>query len=370
MKRKKIVYVFGIICMGMLTACGKPNEEDGIVTPGITNGAELSGDSIEQDISKVLDVTKAPTNAGKKEEVASVVDIVKGEAWELGNLQGNLLNEGWVCESEETLYYRDYNHDNFLCKMNLDGSGKQVLAEEVPRAIQVIGEWVYFIDDDKEGQLYKRIKRVSKEGGEVTVIGEEKVGYCIVTEDGIFYSTKDIKRMNLDGSGRECVYEYAGDGEYAWLSVFGDCIFTGDVLSGKKIYAIKMDGSGQYLLEKGGLFPTVNGDFLWFSGENGEVTKLSLVTGEKKEWNGTYGMRSVQYNDTVYYHSSGAIYAIEEGEKTVEELYPKDPEGKHFIELFWVAADKIYFCDYLNEEDTTVTFQYLDLMTGEVGIVP
>lgn len=369
MKRKKLMYVFGIICIGMLMACGKQSEKEGKVTPGITNEAELSVENAKQDVTKAPDVTEAPTSAGNK-EVASVVDVVKGETWELGNSQGNLLNEGWVCESEGMLYYRDYNHDNFLCKMNLDGSGKQVLAEEVPRAIQVMGEWVYFIDDEKEGQLYSRIKRVSKEGGEVTVIGEEKVGYCIVTEDGIFYSTKDIKRMNLDGSGSSIIDKYTGVGEYAWLSIFGDCLFTEDVLSGKQLYAIKLDGSGRHLLEEGGLFPTVNGDSLWFSGNSGEVTELSLVTGEKKTWNGTYGMRSVQYKDTVYYHSSDALYAIEEGDKIVEELYPKDSEGKHFIELFWVAADKIYFCDYLNEADTTVTFQYLDLITGELGIVP
>lgn len=370
MKRKRIVYVFGIICIGMLTACGKHSGKEDTVTPGITNGAEMSEESPKQDTTKAPDVTKASISVGKKEEPVSVVDVVKGEAWDLGNLQGNLLNEGWVCESEGKLYYRDFNHDNFLCKMNPDGSEKQVLADEIPRAIQVVGNWVYYIDDEKDGKLRGRIKRVSKDGGEVTVIGEDKAGYILVTEEGIFYSSRDIMKMNLDGSGRTVVQEYTGKADYAWLSIFGDCVFTEDVLSGKQLYAVKLDGSGQYLLGEGVMYPTVSGTSLWFSGKKGEFTELSLVTGEKTVWDGTYVMRSVQYKNAVYYHNSYAIYAIKEGDKAVEKLYPNDPEGKHFIDLFWVAADKIYFCDYLTEKDATLTFQYMDLETGELGIVP
>lgn len=369
MKFKKNMYFFGIVCICMMSSCGKPSIED-VVTPDVTSGAEGFEKYTEDKPTKAPTSSPMPTKAEEVVEFANVVDVVNGEAWELGNLQGNLLNEGWVCENEGKIYYRDYNHDNFLCKMNPDGSGKQILAEEIPRAIQVMGDWVYYIDDEKDGELRGRIKRVSKDGGEVTVIGEDKAGYILVTKEGIIYSSGDIVKMNLDGSGRTIVQEYKGKADYAWLSIFGDCVFTEDVVSGKQLYAIKLDGSGQYLLAEGGLYPTVDGDVLCFSGKNGEITEISLVTGEKKVWNGTYGLRSVQYKDVIYYHSLKGVYAIREDGKEVEALYPKEPEGKHFIELFWVAADKIYFCDYLTDEDLSVTFQYMDLVTGELGIVP
>jgi len=364
MKLKKMGNVFGIVCICMMASCGTSEPGESVIAPSVTNGAEVS----ENQIEKV--VTKAPTEETKKTEFANVTEVVVGEVWELGNLQGNLLNEGWVCENDGEIYYRDYNHDNFLCKMNPDGSGKQVLAEEIPRAIQVVGDWVYFIDDDTDGEQWGRIKRVGKNGGEVTVIGEDKAAYMFVSEEEIIYNSRDIKKMNIDGSGSVIVQKYTGKADYAWLSIYGNCVFTEEMLDGKRLYAVKLDGSGQYLLDEGVLYPTVSGGTLWYSGKGGALTALSLVTGEKKVWSGTYAMRSIRYKDTIYYHKLDGIYAIQGDEKESVKIYPKDSGEKHFIELFWVAADKIYFCDYITEEDTTTTFQYMDLATGEVGIVP
>ena len=364
MKLKRIGHIFGIMSICMMVACGNPELGETTKATSVTNGVEVSENHTEKT------VTKAPTEEAKKAEFANVTEVVTGEAWELGNLQGNLLNGGWVCENDGMVYYRDCNHDSFLCKINPDGSGKQILAEEIPRAIQVVGDWVYFIDDEADGAQRGRMKRVSKNDGEVTVIGEDKAGYMLVTEKEIFYTSIDIKKMNLDGSACCVVQEFMGQAEYAWLSIFGDCVFTADVFSGKKMYAVKRDSSGQYLLDEGALYPTVNGDALWYAGKKGALTKLSLTTGEKKVWDGTYAMRSVQYKDKVYYHDLDDIYAIGEADMEPVKLYPKDSARRHFIELFWVAADRIYFCDYMTDEDITTTFQYMDLTTGEVGIVP
>ncbi|MBQ8800076.1 MAG: DUF5050 domain-containing protein [Lachnospiraceae bacterium] len=378
MKLKKIGYVLGIMCICTLAACEKAESGDTLVTPGatksvmsdVTNEAEMSAEPVEKNVTKAPVATKTPVVKEKETEYTNVTEVVTGEAWELGNLQGNLLNEGWVCENDGMVYYRDCNHDNFLCKMNPDGSGKQILAEEVPRAIQVVGDWVYFIDDEADGAQRGRMKRVSKNGGEVTVIGEDKAGYMLVTEKEIIYTSYDIKKMNLDGSECCVVQKFTGQLEYAWLSIFGDCVFTADIFSGKKLYAVKKDGSGQYILDEGALYPTVNGDALWYAGKKGALTKLSLTTGEKKVWDGTYAMRSVQYKDKVYYHDLDDIYAIGEANQEPVKLYPKDSARRHFIELFWVAADRIYFCDYMTDKDITTTFLYMDLTTGEVGIVP
>ena len=366
MRKKRFIYVLGVMCLVCLAACAKTPAEQPGVTQAPESGTDGNGNSSEEKTVGVT--TKTPTKEVTAPAYFDVTEVVKGEAWELGNFQGNLLNDGWVCESEGKLYYRDYNHNNFLCRMNADGTGKQVLAEEIPAEIQVVGDWVYFVDDDEGGKEYGRIKRVDKEGGKVTLVGEDKVGYYLVTGEGIFYNSEDIKRMNLDGSECTVIQEYTGKGEYAWLSIFGDCLFTADVLSGKQLHAVKLDGSGQYLLTEGILYPTVEGDNLWFSGKKGEVTKLSLKTGEEKKWNETYAFRIIPYKDVIYYHNLGGVYALKEEDNEPEKLYPSDPDGEHFIELFWVAADKVFFCDYLEEGNKT--FQYLDLITGELGIVP
>ncbi len=368
MKRKKILYVLGILVILCLLSCGKEEHRE---------------ENLKLDLNEPTNVTEELRENGKFnvqensnikveeiEQLSDVSAVVNGAVCKLGNLQGNLLNEGWICENNGKLYYRDYNNNSFLCELDLKSLDKRVLIEDVARAIQVVGDWVYYIDDNKNGELQGRIKKVRKDGSEVVVIGEDKAGYMLVTDEWIYYCSEDIMKIRLDGSGRTLVQEYEGDGEFAWLSIYGDCLFTEDVISGKKAYAIKLDGSGQYLLEENILFPVINGEKLWFQNNTGEMAEISFSTGKKRVWEGTHGMRSVRYKDVLYFHNIEGIFALSEDDGELKTIYPNESAHKHFIELFWVAADKIFFCDYLTEEDMTVTFQYIDLVTGEQGIVP
>ena len=151
MRKNSLIYALGVMCLICLGACAKPPAEQ----PGVTQalGSETDGtDSISEE-KTVGAATETPTKKVAAPDYFDVTEVVNGEEWELGNSQGNLLNDGWVCESEGKLYYRDYNHNNFLCRMNADGSGKQLLAEEIPAGIQVVEDWVYFIDDKEKARL-------------------------------------------------------------------------------------------------------------------------------------------------------------------------------------------------------------------------
>lgn len=365
MKKKSKVYAAGLLCIFCIAACSRETEKQGTPTPAPTQPADLTPASVPTPTPvKKPTGTPVPTPA-----TANLTDLVTGTAWELGNLQGNLFNEGWICESDGELYYRDYNNEGFLCRAKPDGTGKQVLSEDIPRGIQVMGDWVYYSTYD--GTVY-RIKRIRKDGGEAELVGEDGASYMLVTEDWIFYNVGAyIAKMRLDGSERTVLCEAkenTGGVEYAWLSIYGDCLFSEDVLGGQKLYAVKTDGSGQHLVEQDVIYPVVHEDALYYVKKAGGVQVFSFPAGEGKFMKEMQMSRSVFYKGKLYFNHGKGIFCIgEDGEKKqiCSYLPKKFPER----DLFWAACDRIYFLNYADEDAEEVTLQYFELETGKTGIV-
>lgn len=374
MKKKSRRYAAGvlcILCVLYIAACSKETGGQGTPTPVLTHAADLTqtssptqGGTLTPTPVKKPTGTPVPTPA-----TADLAELVTGTAWELGNLQGNLFSEGWFCESDGELYYRDYNNEGFLCRAKPDGTGKQVLSEDIPRGIQVMGDWVYYNVYDGTGNY---IKRIRKDGGEAELIGEDAVAYMLVAEDWIFYNAGSyIAKMRPDGSERTVlceIQENTGGVEYAWLSIYGDCLFCEDVLGGQKLYAVKTDGSGQHLVDQDVMYPVVHGSSLYYLKRSGGLQVFSFLTGEGKSMKEMSMSRSVLYKGRLYFNNAKGIFCIGEDGKE-KQIYSYMPEKRPEEDLFWAACDRIYFIDYTDKNAKEETLQYFELETGKTGIV-
>ncbi len=374
MEKKSRRYAAGVLCIFCvfcMAACSKETGGQGTPTPAPTHTTELTPTSVPTQGGTLTPTpVKKPTGTPvPTPATGNLAELVTGTAWELGNLQGNLLSEGWLCESDGELYYSDYNNEGFLCRAKPDGTGKQVLSEEIPSNIQVMGDWVYYSAYD--GTI-NRIKRIRKDGGEAEVIGGDAVAYMLVTEDWIFYNAGDyIAKMRPDGSERTVLCEMqenAGGVEYAWLSIYGDCLFCEDVLGGQKLYAVKTDGSGQHLVEQDVIYPVVHGDSLYYLKRSGGVQVFSFPTGEGKFMKGMEMSRSVFYNGKLYFNHAKGIFCIGEDGKE-EQIHSYIPEKRSDVDLLWAACGRIYFVNYADKDAAELTLQYFELETGKTGIV-
>ncbi|MGN1084428.1 MAG: DUF5050 domain-containing protein, partial [Lachnospiraceae bacterium] len=243
-----------------------------------------------------------------------------GEECEVGALSGNMTSFGYVCENDGYLYYSDKSNDEtLLCKESIygNGSGKQILADEETQclAINVLGDDVYYAAGGK-------IKRVHKDGGKPVVLWDKGVSGIAVTKEKIFFVHSGIYSMNLDGSNVTLLTTRGavkGDvSEIASITVYRDYVIYLAYRDDFSLYAIKKDGTEEYLIQKGVSWPSVASDCVYyplredaleyhpeFSMEDlGKIVELSLLTGKKRIVTGEAGLHSQVVGDRLYYNNN------------------------------------------------------------------
>ncbi|MFZ5351614.1 MAG: DUF5050 domain-containing protein, partial [Bacillota bacterium] len=154
-----------------------------------------------------------------------------------GNTPGNIANIGFAATDGEWDYcwagttWYDFDGGK-LCKMKPDGSSFQVLSEDIPCFINVVGDWLYYIKQNRAGEYYGEIIRLSKDGA---------------------------NRKEL----------YAAD--CTNMTVVGEWIYFINVPEGNKIYKMKTDGSELAKLNDNESYDLQYEDgWLYYSGKVGE----------------------------------------------------------------------------------------------------
>jgi hypothetical protein len=123
----------------------------------------------------------------------------------IGNTSGNLANGGEAALQGEWIYYSN----DGLYKIKTDGTAKTKISSEGATHINVIGDWIYYINGNV-GSIYK---------------------------------------IKIDGTGKTKLFD---DNEYYYMNVIGDWIYYAGVSDSGGLYKIKTDGtektkiSGEY----------------------------------------------------------------------------------------------------------------------------
>lgn len=76
-------------------------------------------------------------------------DIPDNPADTTGNLSGNLNNKGYFCESDEYIYFTNFDDNHNLYKMSIDGSECVKLADAPAAYINAGGDYLYFYYEDQ-----------------------------------------------------------------------------------------------------------------------------------------------------------------------------------------------------------------------------
>ncbi len=121
---------------------------------------------------------------GKKEKV------IQGLG--LGFLSFPFVQDGWI-------YYENADDDYKLYKIKTNGKSKTKLIDAELTEVQIIDDWIYFIDIS-DYHLYK----ARLDGSDKIKVSDEKIYSYIIDEDWIYYSNIEDKdklyRIKLDGS--------------------------------------------------------------------------------------------------------------------------------------------------------------------------
>lgn len=204
---------------------------------------------INQRISKVKEIymlggesVVAPINLDSS-GIASYTDddTLSGGINSKGNSDGNIINGGYAASQGNYVYYT-YKSGYGLYRMKKDGSGIVLLTSDMPRYINVIGEWVYYSNLSDNGKIYK----IKTDGSVKLKICDDSAKYINVENSTIYYSNQsyagNVYRVNIDGTKRLSICKVNAD----YLSLDNDFLYYSDISKLGNIYRIKNDGTNEF----------------------------------------------------------------------------------------------------------------------------
>jgi hypothetical protein len=159
-----------------------------------------------------------------------------------GNTIGNNINQGLVASLGDWLYFSDHSNDwGKIYKINLDGSGKEKLNDNISQNLNVVDDWIYFSNYDDGNKIY----RVHIDGNVSEKINNDDSWWLSVVGDWVYYTNRDdnwkIYKVRSDGSGRTKLNDDVSNN----INITGDWVyylnFTDDNANGK-VYKVRTDG--------------------------------------------------------------------------------------------------------------------------------
>lgn len=389
MRKRKLILAFCFLCTVLLfAACGKDHEVENNITsqPEGTPAATTNPVSTKNPQPTQNPWISEPDWVEKPTEPAKdfFPGALTGEEKKTESRMGNTTSFGYLCESEGYIYYIDIGRDNtLLCKESIHGDGnrKQVLADEKNRCffVNVLGDYVYYATEGK-------IKRIHKDGGEAEVLWSEGVNGIAVTEDKIYITSDGVYSMNPDGSDARRLTARGAvkgdDNELASIAVYRDYVLYLARRDNRSLYAVKNDGTEEYLLQEGVTWPSMAGDCVYYrlredalgkhpefqESDVGKMIEFSLLTGEKRIVSEKKGVYSNVIGDKLYYSDYYAIRSVSLTDGTDKALYPENQDDrkellKNFFDQLHITSNRLYYV----AGGVSGSLYYIDLETGETG---
>ncbi|WP_432664426.1 DUF5050 domain-containing protein [Wukongibacter baidiensis] len=195
------------------------------------------------------------------------------------------VNKGWI-------YFvkGDSDRDGTIHKMKADGSNEKKLGNDlVPtigiNGIQIIDDWIYYINKSDNGNLY----RMKIDGSDRTKITDRFVSGMIIIDDWIYYYQKeaddfDFNTYKIRTNGKD---ETKID-DYKWLELLRSKIYNGCVYYKKysdgNLYKMKTDGTEETMILNDSInaFSIVD-DWIYYSLSNESNVYRIKIDGTSKE---------------------------------------------------------------------------------------
>ena len=118
-----------------------------------------------------------------------------------GNTTSSVMNNGFLAQQGEWVYYKNYSR-KFL-RIGSDGMNKTQICADNVQWINVIGDWVYYANEDDGSNVY----RIHTDGSDKQRLNDVPSSYVSVVGDWIYYTDNydfsSINRMRVDGSDNQ-----------------------------------------------------------------------------------------------------------------------------------------------------------------------
>lgn len=294
-----------------------------------------------------------------------------------GNTPGNIANFGYYAAHQNWIYYSNFDDSGKLYKMKLDGTGIQKISDDNAKFINVVGDWIYYINysDGKS-----RINKVKIDGNSKTLLVEynECVEFLNVCGDELYYLLGNNKAMNnwyytinelkTDGTNIGEVFRFETCSSPQYFNIYenyGYCLVNHG--NSNNIYRFALDGSNKFTkLADGGITFNVSENWIYYGTFN-EIRKVKVDGKEDQRITDAFpgGLPDGQWGDPSCLNVDGKWIYYKDWPTQI--IYKVDINGKDKIKLadciaasISIAGDYLYCPEY--EADSSGNFyKYINM---------
>ena len=190
------------------------------------------------------------------------------------------------------IYYKDSYEGYNLCRIELDGSSKENIGDDV-LGFYIQGDWIYYSTPSQLGSLYKMKldgsdnKKVADINGSIAYINDNYIYYNEIDSEALktyglkqtqqyyIYSEGPLYRMRKDGTERQIIIEDKVSNVY----VRGKYIYykPSAITDNTEFYKVDLNGNHQVKLPLGGYFIGILDKWIYYEGpENYELYRTTL----------------------------------------------------------------------------------------------
>lgn len=292
-------------------------------------------------------------------QAANNVEILN----KVGNTAGNLLNRGLVATQGSWIYYSDKG----IYKEKLDGKSTTKICEDEAWYLNVIGEWIYFVNISDAYSLYK----IKTDGTQKTKMNSEMTGDLNVVGDWIFYietqrvqtgagldDYTNIWKMKTDGTEKTKIYDNAKTRSKDIIGIISSLYAAPNMLyfnlhqyEGEDNGIYKMDVNGAKMDLLNGeccIYTNYASDWIYYRQfENFDIYKMKYDGSERTQLSKTkkqkvYNNFSMNVSGDWIYYCENGLYKMNIGSNEAVKVSEDDCEQINVI------GDWIYFIDKLN----------------------
>jgi predicted small secreted protein len=233
--------------------------------------------------------------------------------------------------------------------MKVDGTQATVLTNDKVSCLNIMGDWIYYINNSDNRSVYK----IKIDGSDRTMLCGGKVINMTVLGDKIYFSVNGgIYKMDLDGSNKKRVVA-DNIANLNYMNVVGDWIYYVDSKLGY-IRKVRTDGTHKTILRKkySRELNVVAGNiyFTDYSSLDTEWEIYRMDTNGRKE---TKLFDKVTSNMNVV--GNNIIFKCTKDKDEKERIYKIDLKGKKLTKIgndiltneFTIAGNWIYYEEYL-----------------------
>lgn len=134
-----------------------------------------------------------------------------------------------------TLYYNGGN----ISKIDIDGTSQSVITDDYPMQINVVGDWIYYLNYNDNSRIYK----IKTDGSGKTRVNNDFSMEMSIVDDWIYYCNgsdgDSLYKIKTDGTEKTKVMELTS----STTAINDGWIYYHDSMDWAKLYKVKIDGS-------------------------------------------------------------------------------------------------------------------------------